>query len=142
MTNDSRKVPTAEDPPRWDPACLEALIRQRVRETLEQVVNEELAAVLGAPRSDRVGAARQGYRHGTRERTVTTSVGPTPLTMPRGRLRTSTGTTAWPSTVIRRYQRRSVQVDEAMLGVDWSGAHSRRVRGALAPQTQRQLATG
>ena len=104
MTNDNRKVTTAEDLPPWDPAWLEAMIRQRVQETSEQVLNEELAAVLGAPRSDRVGAARQGDRHGTRERTVTTSVGPTPLTMPRGRLRTSTGTTAWPSTVIRRYR--------------------------------------
>lgn len=128
MTNDSRKATAAEGV-----AALEDLIRQRVRETIEAVLEEELTAALGAGRSDRVGATRHGYRHGTRERVLTTSVGPTTLTVPRARLRTATATTEWQSTVVPRYQRRTAQVDEAILGVYLSGANSRRIRGALAP---------
>lgn len=128
MTDDTRKAAGTEGA-----AVLEALIRQRVRETIEVVLDEELTAALGAGRSDRVGATRHGYRHGTRERTLTTSVGPTALTVPRARLGTAAGTTEWQSTVVPRYQRRTAQVDEAILGVYLSGANSRRIRGALAP---------
>jgi putative transposase len=128
VTNDSRKATAAEGT-----AALEGLIRQRVRETIEAVLEEELTVVLGARRSDRVGATRRGYRHGTRERVLTTSVGPTTLTVPRARLRTAAGTTEWQSTVVPRYQRRTAQVDEAILGVYLSGANSRRIRGALTP---------
>jgi transposase-like protein len=128
VTDDTRKAAGTEGA-----AVLEALIRQRVRETIEVVLDEELTAALGAGRSDRVGATRHGYRHGTRERTLTTSVGPTALTVPRARLGTAAGTTEWQSTVVPRYQRRTAQVDEAILGVYLSGANSRRIRGALAP---------
>lgn len=128
MTNDNRKATAAEGA-----VALEGLIRQRVRETIEAVLDEELTAALGAGRSDRVGGSRHGYRHGTRERLLTTSVGPTPLTVPRARVRTAAGTSEWQSTVLPRYQRRTAQVDEAILGVYLSGANSRRIRGALAP---------
>jgi putative transposase len=128
VTHDNRKTTATEGA-----AALEAVIRQRVRETIEAVLEEELVAALGAGRSDRVGATRQGYRHGTRERTLTTSVGPTAITIPRARLRTEAGTTEWRNTVMPRYQRRTAQVDEAILGVYLSGANSRRIRGALAP---------
>lgn len=84
MTNDSRKATAAEGV-----AALEDLIRQRVRATIEAVLEEELTAALGAGRSDCVGATRHGDRHGTRERVLTTSVGPTTLTVPRARLRTA-----------------------------------------------------
>lgn len=133
MTNDIKKDVEAKGARVECQAGLEALIRQRVRETIEAVVEDELAAALGAARSDRVGATRQGYRHGMRERTLTTSVGPTPIRVPRARLRTAAGTTEWQSTVVRKYQRRTAQVDEAILGVYLSGANSRRIRGALAP---------
>lgn len=39
----------------------------------------------------------------------------------------------WRSAVIPRYQRRTAQVDEAILGVYLSGTNTRRLRGALAP---------
>ena len=78
------------------PACghdsIERAMRRRIRETIEEVVKQELEAVLGAMKSARVGDARQGYRHGTRERTLTTSLGPTTMAMPRARARaTSSG---------------------------------------------------
>jgi transposase-like protein len=54
--------------------------------------------------------------------------------MPRARLVTAAGTTEeWRSELVPRSQRRSAQVDEAMLGVYLSGTNTRRIKGALAP---------
>jgi hypothetical protein len=36
----------------------------RIRDTIEELVRQELDAVLGAVTSARVGETRQGYRHG------------------------------------------------------------------------------
>lgn len=116
---------------------LELGIREQVRTWIERIVQEELTAVLGAGSSLRVGESRRGYRHGTRERTLTTSLGPTTFTLPRARLFSETGqTTEWHSTTVARYQRRTRRVDEAILGVYLSGANSRRIRSALAPLLQ------
>jgi hypothetical protein len=65
---------------------LELGIREQVRTWIERVVQEELTAVSGADSSLRVGDSRRGYRHGTRERTLTRSLGPTTFTLPRARL--------------------------------------------------------
>ncbi len=43
---------------------LEVLLRERVREVIETVLEEEVEAALGASRSERV-PGRNGYRHGT-----------------------------------------------------------------------------
>src|SRR5438552_5195765 len=113
---------------------IERVMRERVRETIERIVAEELEAALGAARSARVGEARAGYRHGTRSRTLTTSLGPTTITMPRARLATDEGgMTEWASAAVPRYQRRTARVDEAILGVYLSGGNTRRLKGALAP---------
>jgi transposase-like protein len=97
---------------------LETIIRRRARGLIEVIVEEELEAALGAAPSVRVGAARVGYRHGARERTLTTSLGPTTFAMPRARVRTGAArTTEWRSELVPRYQRRSERVDEAILGV-------------------------
>lgn len=118
----------------WGPDTIEARMRTRSRETIEAIVEEEREAALGAEKSARVGTTRQGDRHGTRERTLTTSLGPTTFTMPRARLSTSDGApTEWRSTTVRRYQRRTTRVDEALLGVYLAGTNTRRLKGALAP---------
>jgi transposase-like protein len=38
-------------------------MRLRIRETIEELVKEELDAALGAAKSARVGQQRHGYRH-------------------------------------------------------------------------------
>ena len=43
---------------RAEKATLEALMRERIRATIEAIVDEELVAALGASRSARVGAIR------------------------------------------------------------------------------------
>ena len=78
MAKDSRKVSSDRSRAvQTSATTLETLIRQRARGLIDAIVEEELEAALGAAPSARVGAARQGYRHGTRERTLTTSLGPT-----------------------------------------------------------------
>jgi len=115
-------------------ATLEGLMRERIRATIEAIVDEELEAALGAARSQRVGAVRAGYRHGKRERTLSTSLGATKIAMPRARIEDAQGhSREWGSRIIPRYQRRSERVNEAILGVYLSGTNTRRLRGALAP---------
>jgi putative transposase len=116
----------------FGPDSIESGIRERVRVVIQAIVNQELEAALGAAVSTRV-EGRQGYRHGARARTVTTSLGPTTIEMPRARLHGGDGTREWHSATIPRYQRRTARVDEAILGLYLAGANTRRVRGALAP---------
>lgn len=131
MAKDNRNGSTNEA---IDATSLETIIRQRARGLIEAIIEEELEAALGAAASVRVGTARQGYRHGTRERTLTTSLGPTTFAMPRARVRTAEDATGeWRSTLVPRYQRRSERVDEAILGVYLSGTNTRRIKAALAP---------
>jgi putative transposase len=113
---------------------LETIIRERARDLIDAIVEEELDAALGATASARVGTTRQGYRHRTRERMLTTSLGPTTFAMPRARVMTPAGTTTeWRRALVPRYQRRSERVDATILGVYLSGTNTRRIKGALAP---------
>ena len=132
MSNDSR-AGVAGERPLVDGDTIELRMRERIRATIEEIVEEELAAALGAGRSSRV-EERRGYRHGTRERTLTTTLGPATFEMPRARVAAADGVrTEWRSETIRRYERRTARLDEAILGVYLCGANTRRIRGALAP---------
>jgi putative transposase len=113
---------------------LEELMRERIRATIEAIVDEELEGALGAGRSARMGAVRAGYRHGKRPRTLSTSLGATTIARPRARLEGADGESReWRSRMIPRYQRRTERVDEAILGIYLSGTNTRRLRGALSP---------
>ena len=76
MADATKKCGLTEAKVRWTPETLEAAIRERVRDTIEAVLEEELEAASGAEPSARVGEQRRGYRHGSRRRVLTTSVGP------------------------------------------------------------------
>jgi putative transposase len=132
MERDSRKT-VEEEGLAWGPDTIEAEIRERIRGMIEGIVAEELEAALGASRSRRVDV-RTGYRHGGRERQLTTSLGKTTITVPRARLKGADGAASeWHSRIIPRYQRRTQRVDAALLGAYLSGINSRRLRGALSP---------
>ncbi len=134
MQDSTTKQVSGEGLPEFGPDTIEGTMRARVRELIEAIVTEELEAALGARKSARVGDTRQGYRHGQRERTLTTSLGPATIAMPRARVRAADGTTVeWRSATVTRYQRRTVRVDEAILGVYLAGTNTRRIKGALAP---------
>ena len=116
-----------------DEVSLGELIHQAVRKTIEQAVDEELRATLGAAPYER-RAERSGYRNGAKSRTLTGPTGPVELTLPRGRLtKDDGGTEEWRSTVVPRYERRMREVNEAVAGVYLSGGNTRRIRGALRP---------
>jgi len=112
---------------------LEAAIRERVREIIEMVLQEEVAAALGAPRSQRV-TERAGYRHGSKPRRLTLRTGTVQLEVPRARLAEADGgEREWQSQLVPRYRRSSREVEQSVLGVYLSGSNTRRIRGALEP---------
>lgn len=134
MEHCTKKLGDEKEIPEFGRDSIEQAMRLRIRDTIEELVKEELDAALGAPKSVRVGEQRQGYRHGTRERTLTTSLGPATFAMPRARIQQADGKrTEWRSDMVRRYERRTTRVDEAILGVYLAGGNTRRIKGALAP---------
>src|SRR5262245_53216179 len=115
--------------------ALHAQLRPLIRALIEQLVRAELDGVLGVQRYARGGGRRRGYRHATRERVLTTSVGATALTVPRARLFAAAGpaTHEWHSALLPRYHRRARAVDATVMGAYVAGANTRRVRSALQP---------
>lgn len=112
---------------------LTLLIRGRIRESIEDILYEELAIALGAEKSERTDE-RKGYRNGAGERRLITELGPLTITVPRGRILSKAGQeTEWRSPLLPRYMRRTERVNEAILGCYLAGANSRRIRRALAP---------
>ena len=103
------------------------LFQGAIRLTLEMVLEEELKAMVGARRFERVGS-RKDHRNGTYLRRLLTSLGQIEVAMPRSRDNGS------PADVIGRYQRRSPELDEMMVEAYVSGVSQpqdgRRHRGA------------
>lgn len=108
------------------------LIHECVRAAIERAVEEELEQALGAVAYER-SEERRGYRNGTRERGLTGPTGPLSLSIPRATMFARSGKSEWSSTLIPRYQRRMVEVNEAVAAAYLTGANTRRIRGALAP---------
>jgi transposase-like protein len=92
MDSDGKSAPAAEAVA-FGPDTIETMVRLRIRDTIERLVEEELEVALGATKSARVGAQRQGYRNGTRRRALTTSLGPSTFTLPRAGVNEADGTT-------------------------------------------------
>lgn len=112
---------------------LEAKIRDRVRQIVQEVVTEELAVALGAGPHER-GEKRRGYRHGhLPSRAVTTSFGVVPVEIPRARIWTSRGSEEYKSHLVPRDVRRSSRIDATLLSCYLTGANTRKVKLALAP---------
>ncbi len=134
MQNDTSEAALRKAAMAMGPDSIEAGVRGRIRTWIEELVETELTAALGAELSERPGTSRLGYRHGHRERTLSTSLGPSTFQLPRARVQTADGgTREWQSAVVPRYQRRTARVDEALLGVYLSGTNGRRIRSALSP---------
>ena len=112
---------------------LSEALRGELRTRVERLIREELIEALGAGRYERV-PERRGYQHSPRERTITTGLGPTTITVPRGRLfKPEGGSEEWQSQLLPRYARRTREVDAALLGLYLSGTNTRRVKLALKP---------
>jgi len=112
---------------------LETLVRGRIREIIDEILEEELEAALGAGRYERT-PERRGYRHASRPpRRLMTSFGPAEVELPRGRIKTETGTKEFKSQIVRRYERRTRRLDAAMITSYLVGTNTRKVSLALKP---------
>jgi putative transposase len=122
----------------FDP--IEAAVRERVRQFIEELIRGELDAALARPRygrgkraGDEESASITGHRHGHRTRSLTGTFGPVEIEVPRARLKTPEGkTTEWKSRSLRAYQRRTLAADALIAGCYLAGTNTRRVRRALA----------
>jgi len=125
----------------FDP--IECGVRNRVREFIETMMEDELEAALSRPRYARVAPppseeagkteSASGHRHGHRSRSLLGTFGRVEITMPRARLNTPEGkTTEWKSKALRAYQRRTLAADAVIAGTYLAGTNTRRVRRALA----------
>jgi putative transposase len=120
---------------------IEAVLRDRVRELVEAMLeaelDERLARVRYArrarpPNDDSATAAVTGHRHGHRPRSLLGTFGKVEIAVPRARLDTPDGgTTEWRSAALRAYQRRTVTADALITGCYLAGTNTRRVRRAL-----------
>jgi transposase-like protein len=99
---------------------LKELFRGAIRLTLEMVLEEELKAMVGARRFERIGS-RKDHRNGTYLRRLLTSLGQIEVAVPRSREQGS------PADVLGRYQRRSPEIDEMMVEAYVSGVSTRKM---------------
>jgi putative transposase len=122
----------------FDP--IEAEVRGRARQFIEELICGELDAALARPRygrskmaGDEARAGVVGHRHGSRTRSLTGTFGPVEIEVPRARLNTPEGrTTEWKSQALRAYQRRTLAADALIASCYLAGTNTRRVRRALA----------
>jgi transposase-like protein len=117
---------------------IESAVRARVRDFIEELIEQELETLLARPRygrrreEDGAVPGASGHRHGQRERTLTGTFGKTTITVPRARLDAGDGgTTEWRSSALRAYQRRTLSADALIASAYLAGTNTRRVRRAL-----------
>jgi putative transposase len=123
----------------FDP--VETGLRDRVREFIQAMFEDELEGALSRPRyarsakplsGDGEDAVVTGHRHGHRSRSLLGSFGQLEIEVPRARLNTPDGkTTEWKSQALRAYQRRTLVADALIAGTYLAGTNTRRVRRAL-----------
>ncbi len=150
MTRHTANVLTGEG---WRDG-IEALVRDRIRGFIEEILEQELEEVLGRERYARansaailpvekseglgdeeaVSAARvTGHRNGRREREVMGTFGKLTIAVPRGRLDAGDGTTTeWKNKTLPAYRRRTKEIEALIAGSYLAGTNTRRVGRALA----------
>jgi transposase-like protein len=112
----------------FDP--IEEGLRGRIKQFIEELVEQEATAALGGGRYQR--GSRAGYRNGTRQRGLLGTFGPMELSLPRVRLMRSDGKSEeWRSAVIPRYARVTRQVEALIASAYLAGTNTRRVKRAL-----------
>jgi transposase-like protein len=112
---------------------IRSILHRRLREAVEIVLKEELSAALGSGWHER-SEGRRGHRNGPEQRQVTTAAGSQRLRVPRGRLvALDVSQREFRSEIVRRYARRTKEVDDATLGVYLAGGNARRIRKVLEP---------
>ena len=99
---------------------LRALFQGAIRITLEMVLEEEVKAMVGAGRFERVGS-RKDHRNGTFLRRLLTSMGQIDVAVPRSREQGS------PADVLGRYRRRTEELDDMIVEAYVGGVSQRKM---------------
>ena len=99
---------------------LRSLFQGAIRLMLEMVLEEELKAMVGARRFERVGS-RRDHRNGTFLRRVLTSLGQIEVAVPRSRELGS------PAEVMGRYRRRTAELDDMIVEAYVGGVSQRKM---------------
>jgi putative transposase len=111
-------------------ASVEEIVRFRVREFIQEVVEDELEEAIGRSRYARGG---EGYRNGHRERRLLTTMGPVTLDVPRARLfGGENGDGEFRSGVLPKSKRLTPNAEALIVAVYLCGASTRKTRTALA----------
>jgi putative transposase len=101
-------------------ADLRSVFLGAIRVTLESLLEEEIRAVVGAYRWQRL-SGRKGYRNGSYLRSLITSMGHLDLNVPRSREQGSA------NQLLGRYQRRTSEIDEAITSAYVNGVSTRKM---------------
>ena len=99
---------------------LKEIVRHTVEETLNNLLEQEAAALTNAGRYERT-ENRKGYRSGHYERDLTTTSGDVKLKVPKLK------GVAFETAIIERYRRRESSVEEALIEMYLAGVSVRRV---------------
>jgi transposase-like protein len=99
---------------------LRALFQGAIRVTLEMVLEEEVKAMVGARRFERIWS-RRDHRNGTFLRRLLTSMGQIDVAVPRSREHGS------PADVIGRYHRRTEELDDMIVEAYVGGVSQRKM---------------
>ena len=99
---------------------IKELVRGSVEETLNELLEKEVESLTQAARYER-SEARQGYRSGHYDRSLTTTSGDVTLHMPRLK------GVSFETAIIERYRRRESSVEEALIEMYLAGVSVRRV---------------
>ena len=91
---------------------IKELVRGSVEETLNELLEKEAEALTQAARYER-SEARQGYRSGHYDRSLTTTSGDVTLHIPRLK------GVSFETAIIERYRRRESSVEEALSKCTW-----------------------
>lgn len=108
---------------------VEEIVRFRIREFIQEVVEDELEEAIGRSRYARGG---DGYRNGHRERHLLTTLGPVTLDVPRARLFAPEGEAEFHSRVLPKGKKLTPNAEALIVAVYLCGASTRKTRTALA----------
>lgn len=112
---------------------IQDLLRRRVLEEVQTVLEEELSEALGTSRYER-SDERRGDGKGHETRRITMGLGTENFRVPRGGIALDDERTRkFRSEIVPRYQRRTREVNEAILGAYLAGANTRHIRRAVEP---------
>ncbi len=108
---------------------VEDLLRTRIRDFIEGILEEEITVAIDRCRYDRGGT---GHRNGHRDRTLLTTHGAVEISVPRARVQTEDGEREFRSSVLPRHKRLTKNASALIVSCYLCGVSTRKVERALA----------